>query len=110
MIALQADIYEEIASAERAERLARTSTDTAERRLENARHQSIQSELSLRLGESDATERAATEISAIRAELEVLDMRAQLQTARNNLEDALRTPLSGPEIPLARSIASGAGS
>ncbi len=113
MLALQANVYEEIASAERAEYLARTSTDTAQRRLENARHQTAQSELSLRLGESNVMEQVATEILGIRAELEVLEMRAHLQTARNNLEDVLHTPLSGPEVELAHSedtITSGAGS
>ena len=113
MLALQADIYAQIAAAERAEHLARTSTDTAERRLDNARHQAAQSELSLHLGESNVMERVAAEILAIRAELEVLDMRAQLQTARNDLENVLHAPLSGPEVSLAytpESIASGAGS
>ena len=113
MLALQANIYAEIASAERAEHLARTSTDTAERRLENARHQAAQSELSLRLGESNVMEQVASEILGIRAELEVLEMRAQLQTARNNLEDVLHTPLSGPEVGLAPAegtITSGTGS
>jgi outer membrane protein, heavy metal efflux system len=113
MLALQANIFGEIAAAERAEHLARTSTDTAERRLENARHQAVQSELSLHLGESNVMERVGAEILAIRAELEVLEMRAQLQTARNNLEDVLHTPLSGPEVALAQSpdsMALGAGS
>jgi outer membrane protein, heavy metal efflux system len=113
MLALQANIYGEIAAAERAEHLARSSTDTAERRLENARHQAAQSELSLHLGESSAMERVGAEILAIRAELEVLEMRAQLQTARNNLEDVLHAPLSGPEVALAKSpdaMALGAGS
>ena len=58
-------------------------------------------------------ERVGAEILAIRAELEVLEMRAQLQTARNNLEDVLHTPLSGPEVALAQypdSMALGAGS
>ena len=113
MLAVQAEIYGEIAAAERAERLARTSTDTAERRLENARHQAAQSELSLHLGESNAMERVGAEVLAIRAELEVLEMRAQLQTARNDLEDVLHAPMSGPEIALAKSpdsMAIGAGS
>jgi outer membrane protein TolC len=113
MLALQADIFEEIAAAERAEHLARTSTDTAERRLENARRQAAQSELSVHLGESNVMEQVAAEILAIRAELEVLDMRARLQAARNNLENVLHAPLSGPEVSLAwapESISSGAGS
>jgi hypothetical protein len=55
----------------------------------------------------------ASEILAMRAELEVLQMRAQLQNSRNNLEDALHAPLSGPELALTRSLSasvSGAGS
>jgi outer membrane protein, heavy metal efflux system len=113
MLALQADIYGDIAAAERSEHLARGSAETAERRLENARHQLAQGELSLRLGESSVMERAGSEILAIRAELEVLEMREQLQTARNKLEDVLHAPLSGPEVALARSadsMAAGAGS
>ena len=111
MLALQADIFGEIASAERAEHLARNSTETAERRLGNARQQAAQSELSLHLGESNAMERVGSEILAIRAELEVLEMRGLLQTARNNLEDVLHAPLSGPETALAKSPDSiGAGS
>jgi cobalt-zinc-cadmium efflux system outer membrane protein len=102
MLALQADIYGQIASAERAERLARTSTETAERRLENARQQAAQSELSLHLGESNAMERVGSELLAIRAELEMLDLRAQLQEARNSLEDVLHAPLSGPEMALTK--------
>jgi len=108
MLALQADIYGDIASAERSEHLARASTETAERRLENARHQLARGELSLRLGESSRMERAGTEVLEIRAELEVLELREQLQTARNNLEDVLHAPLSGPEVALA--TAAGAGS
>ena len=113
MIALQADIYGEIVEAERAERRAQESTDTAERRLETARRQLAQGDLSLRLGESDLLEHGSSEILALRAELEVLEMRAQLQAARNNLEDVLHEPLSGPEVALAKSsysIPSGAGS
>ncbi len=107
MLALQADIYGDISSAERSEHLARASTETAERRLENARHQLAQGELSLRLGESSGMERAGTEILAIRAELEVLELRERLQTARNNLEDVLHAPLSGPEVALANSAGAG---
>lgn len=103
LLALQADIYGEITAAERAENLARASAATAERRLETARRQVQQSELGLRLGEADALERVGAEILAIRAELEVLEMRARLQAARDDLEDVLHAPLSGPEIALAKS-------
>lgn len=113
MLALQADIYGEIAAAERAEHLARASTDAAERQLESARRQVEQSNVSLRLGASDVLELLGARIVALRAELEVLDMRTQLQSARNSLEDVLHTPLSGPELALAKAPAallSGAGS
>ena len=113
MLALQADIFGAIAAAERAEHLARASTDTAERRLENARRQAAQAELALHLGESNVMEGVGSQVLAIRAELEVLEMRAQLQTARNDLEDVLHTPLSGPEMALAQapdSMVAGAGS
>jgi cobalt-zinc-cadmium efflux system outer membrane protein len=113
MLALQADIYGEIAAAERAERIARTSTDAAERQLETTRRQKQQADLGLRLGASGLQEQVGAEIVATRAELEVVQMRAQLQTSRNVLEDALHAPLSGPELALAKSmstIASGAGS
>jgi outer membrane protein TolC len=113
LLALQADIYGEITAAERAESLARMSAATAERRLATARRQMQQSELGVRLGESDILERVGSEILAIRAELEVLDMRARLQAARDDLEDVLHAPLSGPEIALAKSsygLALGVGS
>lgn len=103
MLALQASIYVEITAAERAEQLARASTEAAERRLENARQQAARSELSLHLGESNAMEQVGAQILSIRAELEVLEMRALLQTARNNLEDVLHAPLSGPEMALGTS-------
>jgi outer membrane protein TolC len=113
MLALQADIYGEVASAERAERLARASTDAAEQQLETARRQVERSNLSLRLGASDVQEQLAAQIVALRAELEVLQMRAQLQSARNTLEDVLHAPLSGPELALTKSahtLLPGAGS
>lgn len=103
LLALQADIYGEITAAERAENLARASAATAERRLETARRQVQQSELGLRLGEANGLERVGAEILAIRAELEVLEMRAGLQAARDDLENVLHAPLSGPEIALAKS-------
>jgi hypothetical protein len=49
----------------------------------------------------------------MRAELEVVQMRAELQNSRNSLEDVLHAPLSGPELALAKSmpsIVAGAGS
>ncbi len=113
MLSLQADILGQIASAERAEQLARAAADTAERRLENAQRQATQRDLGQRLGESDVFEGVETETLTIRAGLEVLEMRSQWQAARNQLEDALHSPLSGPELAIANSadaINRGAGS
>jgi cobalt-zinc-cadmium efflux system outer membrane protein len=113
MLALQADIYGAIVAAERAEHIARASADAAERQLEAVRRQKQTADLSFRLGAADAEDQVVAEILAMRAELEVVQMRAQLQNSRNNLEDVLHAPLSGPELALAKSMASmvaGAGS
>lgn len=100
MLARQADIFGEIAAAEREERIARESASAAERRLSATHRQLQQAELALRLGATDLQDQVGAQVIATQAELEVLQMRAQLQAARNNLEDVLHTPLSGPELAL----------
>jgi hypothetical protein len=113
MLALQAEIYGQIAAAERAEHIAQASTEAAERQLQTAQRQKQQVDLSLRLGASDRQEAIGADIVAMRAELVVVQMRAQLQDSRDNLEDVLHAPLSGPELALAQpmlGVASGAGS
>lgn len=113
LLALQADIYGDIAAAERAEQIARTSAGAAERQLQTAQRQQQAADLGLRLGAADAEDSLSAAILALRAELEMLEMRARLQDSRNNLEDVLHVPLSGPELNLAKPlslIASGAGS
>jgi outer membrane protein, heavy metal efflux system len=113
MLALQADIYGAIVAAERAEHIARASVDAAERQLAAARRQKQTADLSFSLGAAGADDQVVADILAMRAELEVVQMRAQLQNSRNNLEDALHAPLSGPELALAKSMSSivaGAGS
>jgi outer membrane protein TolC len=113
MLALQGGIYGEIAAAERAEEIARASTAAAQRQLRAAQQQQQQADLSLRLGASGPQDQVGADIAVMRAELAAVQMQAQLQTARNNLEDALHAPLSGPELALAKSpsgIAAGAGS
>jgi outer membrane protein, heavy metal efflux system len=82
MLAVQADIYGEIAEAERSETIARSSAEVAARQLASV-------------------EQLQAQIVAVRAEFEVLQIQAQLQGARNALEDVLRAPLSGPELALA---------
>ncbi len=104
MLALQAGIYGEIAAAERAEHIARASTDAAERQLEAARRQKQTADLSFRLGAADIQDQVGVEILSMRAELEVLEMRALLQTSRNHLEDVLHAPLTGPELALVQSM------
>jgi outer membrane protein TolC len=100
MLALQAEIYGEVAAAERKEHIARESSDAAERRLTETLRQSQQMDLALRLGATDVHDQVGAQIIATQAEMEALLMRAQLQIARNNLEDVLRAPLSGPEVAL----------
>jgi len=106
MLALQAGIYGEIVAAERAEHIARESTDAAERQLQAARRQQQSADLGLKLGASDLQEQLSAAIVATRAELEVVQMRSELQDSRNTLEDVLHAPLSGPELALAKSLPS----
>ncbi|MHB8476420.1 MAG: TolC family protein [Steroidobacteraceae bacterium] len=106
ILALQADIYGEIVAAERAERIARASADAAERQLQTAQRQQQIAELGFKVGAADLEERLDAEILALRAELEVIQARAQLQNSRNHLEDVLHAPLSGPELALADTLPS----
>jgi outer membrane protein TolC len=112
MLALQADIYGEVAGAARAEQIARASMEAAERQLAAARRQQRQADLGMRLGATNSLEQIGAAITATRVELDVMQLRAQLQASRNALEDALHAPLSGPELKLSISVAtlaSGAG-
>jgi len=106
MLALQSVIYSDITAAERAEHIARASAEAAERQLRSAQDQKQATDLGLRLGATDRQAQVAAEIITLRAELEVLHMRALLQNSRNTLEDVLHAPLSGPELALAKSMAS----
>lgn len=108
MLAVQADIYGEIAAAERAEVAARAAAGAAQRQLQAAQQQERQAKLASRVGAADAVELTGTQIATLRAELEALQMHALLQASRNELEDALHAPLSGPEVELAGSFASSA--
>jgi cobalt-zinc-cadmium efflux system outer membrane protein len=104
MLAIQADIYGQIVAAERAEQIARDGGASAEQQLAAARRQKQAADLEFRLGAVDSLDQVGADILAIRAELEVLQMRGELQNSRNNLEDALHAPLSGPELALAKSL------
>ena len=82
------------------------------RRLQSVRRQQQSIDLGLRVGAADRQAEVTVEITTLRTELEVLQMRTLLQSSRNTLEDALHAPLSGPELALADSLssmASGAG-
>ncbi|MGH8180601.1 MAG: TolC family protein, partial [Steroidobacteraceae bacterium] len=98
MLALQDEIYGQIAGAERAESIARDNESAARQRLESAREQLRQARLGLKLGAIDQSEQLAARITATRAQIDVLQMQARWQAARDALEDALRVPLSGPEL------------
>ena len=104
ILALQAEIYGQIATAERQEEIARESSEAADRQLQGARHQKKTADLALSLGATGLEEQVGAEILAMRAELEVLEMRALVQRARNGLENVLRAPLSGPELELAKAM------
>lgn len=106
MLALQADIYGEIVTAERAEGAARDGSDAAGRQLQAARRRLQAADLGLRVGAVDAREQVGAQVLSMQAELEVLQMRSQLQSSRNDLENALHAPVSGPELELAKSMPS----
>lgn len=109
LLAVQAEICGSIATAARADALAADAAASSERQERLAAEQSQRAELGLHAGAIDSSERVAAEVVALRAALDALAMRAERQTARNALEDALHAPLSGPErelgAPLLRSLA-----
>lgn len=104
LLALQAQIYGEIAAAERAEAGARASAQAAARHLDAARERRRQAETGHRLGALGSEELAAAQALELRADLDALQAHAQWQAARNALEDALHAPLSGPELALAKAL------
>jgi outer membrane protein TolC len=104
MLALQAGIIGGIDAAARSEQVARDGAAAAERGLESVRTQRRNAATSLRLGAIAAGEDLGAEILALRSELEALRMRAQWQATRNALEDALRAPLSGPELQFSKPL------
>ncbi|MGH8172395.1 MAG: TolC family protein [Rhodanobacteraceae bacterium] len=109
MLALQAQVFGEIEAAVRAEALARETVSAAQHRSDEARQQLEHAELALRLGATDRLERSSADIVALRAGLEVLQARADQQSARDALEDAVHVPLSGPELALAASAPADSG-
>jgi CRISPR system Cascade subunit CasA len=100
MLALQADIETELSAAERAEQIDREGVDLARRRIDAAADRLAIAARGASLGESDERGRIDAELVLLRAQLELLDAEARLQSARNELEQALRAPLSGPELQL----------
>src|SRR6185312_6080933 len=100
MLALQDSSYGQIAAAERAEAIARDNEHAAQQRLDSAQEQLRQATLGLRLGAIDRSEQLAAGIAATRAQLELLQTQARWQSARDALEDAVRAPLSGPELSM----------
>jgi outer membrane protein, heavy metal efflux system len=100
MLALQDAIYGEIAGAERAEAIARDNESAARQRVRSAREQLRQATLGLKLGAIDRSAQLAAGIAAAQAQLDLLQTQASWQSARDALEDALRAPLSGPELSM----------
>lgn len=100
LLAVQAGIQGAIEAARRADLEASANVAVAQRRFDEASRQARHAELGLGLGAIDRVERLGAETLAVRAELDLLQARAQAQLARNALEDALHAPLSGPELAL----------
>ena len=100
MLAVQAGIYGAIAAAARAEAVAAGNVESAGRRVRAAGELVRHAQLAVRLGASDRAEQLGSDATALRAELDLVQARAQWQSARNALEDALHAPLSGPELAL----------
>lgn len=106
MLTLQAGIYGEIESGERAEKVARDNLDAALRRNDAMQQQLHLADVALGLGAGDRMEHTGVEVLALRAALETVQARARMQAARNALEDAFHAPLSGPELALAKPLPS----
>ena len=104
MLALQDAIYGQVASAERAEAIARDNERGAQQRLARAQEQLRQAMLGLKLGAIDRSEQLAASIAVTRAQLDQLQTQALWQAARDALEDSVRTPLSGPELSMRRAL------
>jgi CRISPR system Cascade subunit CasA len=104
MLALQDAIYGQVAGAERAEAIARDNERGAQQRLARAQEQLRQAMLGLKLGAIDRSEQLAANIAVTRAQLDQLQTQALWQAARDALEDAVRTPLSGPELSMRRAL------
>lgn len=100
MLAVQAEIYGSIEAAMRADALSEESAETADRQRKLADEQSQQAELGLKAGAVSASERVAAQIVALRATIDSVEAHARRQAARNVLEDAFHSPLSGPERAL----------
>ena len=106
LLALQAQIYGEVAAAERAESGARASAQAAAKNLGDAHERRRQAEVGQRLGALGSEELAAAQALELRGEIDALQARTQWQAARDALEDALHAPLSGPELDLAHTLPS----
>lgn len=106
MLALQESIYGQITGAERAEAIARDNARAARERLDSAQEQLRHAMLGLKLGAIDRSEQLAASIAATRAQLDLLQTQARWQAARDALEDAVRAPLTGPELSMRRAVGS----
>jgi outer membrane protein, heavy metal efflux system len=104
MISVQADIISQLDAAQNSERIARENVGIATRQFEFGRKQQHDAQIGAQLGAIAADEQIRTDVIALRSELELLQTRAQWQSARNGVEDAMRAPLSGPELQMQQSM------
>lgn len=104
MLAVQADIFGQIDAAENSERIARENADIAARQFAVGQKQQQNAHVGVKLGAIELDEQIRADVLALHSELELLQMRAQWQATRNAVEDALRTPLSGPELQMPQPV------
>jgi len=102
MLAIQAGILGAIDLAERNESLAREAVATAKSDLAANRTDMTRLQHGIDAGEYGSQQTLTATILRLRAELSVLESQAQMQVARNDLEDAVHAPLSGPELELSQ--------
>lgn len=107
MLSVQASIFGEIAGARRGEALAREQARQTAQRVELADRQLQRTQRAIQAGAGYSVQLLAARITALRSGLLQIRARARLQEARDALEDALRTPLSGPELDLRRTALQG---
>ncbi len=102
VLQVQSQILNEIESARQAYLTSVQSLQEAVKQHDAADKLSVQAQQAMTLGATDRIEVIAAQLLVTTQSLTVLDNVERMQQALGQLEDALRTPLSGPELELDR--------